>query len=255
MKKIVKKILALLGFKKLYKAFLSIQYKNLFNPGLAGVFTNPFYFARKNLFSQMKTLSSNIIGNVLDIGCGTKPYQNLFPCKSYTGLEIDTPEMRKVSEIEYFYDGHTFPFKNETYDSIICNQTLEHVFNPDEFLEETNRVIKRGGKILLTIPFVWDEHSQPYDYARYSSFGLAHLMKNHSFKIIEQRKSVNTIAVIFQMINCYLYKKINTRFYFLNFFLVLILTSMVNIAGIIAEKILPKNDDLYLDNVILAQKI
>ena len=54
----------------------------------------------------------------------------------------------------------------------MCNQVLEHVFNPDDFVREIARVLKPGGALLLTVPFVWNEHEQPYDYARYSSFGL-----------------------------------------------------------------------------------
>jgi SAM-dependent methyltransferase len=65
---------------------------------------------------------------------------------------------------------------------------LEHVFNPDDFLNEVNRVLKPSGKLLLTVPFVWDEHEQPYDYARYSSFGLRSLLEKHGFSIVKHEK-------------------------------------------------------------------
>ena len=53
----------------------------------------------------------------------------------------------------------------------------------------------------MTVPFVWDEHEQPYDYARYSSFGLKHILNENGFEVIEQRKSNNGIEVIFQLLN------------------------------------------------------
>ena len=71
---------------------------------------------------------------------------------------------------------------------MLCNQVLEHVFNPQEFLGELGRVLARGGRLLLTVPFVWDEHEQPFDYARYSSFGLKALLEQHGFRVLQHRK-------------------------------------------------------------------
>ncbi len=85
-------------------------------------------------------------------------------------LEFDTPESRAAGYAEFFYDGNHFPFNDATYDVVVSNQVLEYVFNPDEFLNEIFRILKPEGKVLLSVPFVWDEHLQPLDYARYSSF-------------------------------------------------------------------------------------
>lgn len=93
-----------------------------------------------------------------------------------------------------------------SYGGVICNQVLEHVFNPDLFLQEIFRVLKPGGKLLMTVPFVWDEHEQPWDYARYSSFGLRSLLERNGFIVDEQRKTNADARVLFQLINAYLYK-------------------------------------------------
>ena len=107
---------------------------------------------------------------MIDIGCGNKPYKNLFKhCKSYIGLEI---ESENKNSADFTYDGKNFPFEDETFDSAVCSEVLEHVFEPNQFLKEVNRVLKKNGLIILTLPFFWDEHEQPYDYARYTSFGL-----------------------------------------------------------------------------------
>ncbi len=131
---------------------------------------------------------------------------------------------------------------------------LEHVFNPDVFILEVNRVLKDGGILLISIPFIWDEHEQPYDYARYSSFGLKYLLENHGFSVIKYRKSINDIRVIFQLINGYIYKNTVTQNAYLNLFMAVILMSPFNILGELICRILPKNDDLYLDSVVLAKK-
>jgi SAM-dependent methyltransferase len=233
--------------KKLYE-------REQFYPSLLGLFINPFYFARKGLAENIHDFSPSVTGKILDVGCGGKPYQKLFNASEYIGLEIDSEDNRKNKKVDYFYQGDNFPFIDEEFDSIISNEVLEHIFNPDIFLSEINRVLKPQGILLITVPFVWDEHEQPYDYARYSSFGLKHLLKKHGFKILEYRKSMNDIRMIFQLINAYLYKKTVTSNQYVNLITTILLMSSFNILGELLSKILPKNDDLYLDSIILAQK-
>jgi len=107
----------------------------------------------------------------------------------------------------------------------------------------------------MTVPFVWDEHGQPFDYARYSSFGIKAILLKHNFEIVEQKKSINDIRVIFQLLNCYIYKKTVTKNHYLNFIIMLVLICPFNILGELLSKILPENDELYLDNIIVAKKI
>jgi len=232
-----------------------IYAKEQFNPGLPGLLINPFYFARKGLYKNISETIKNLNGKLLDIGCGTKPYENICNVDEYIGLEIDTAENRSNKNADYFYDGLHMPFKDKSFDSLISNQVFEHVFNPNEFLKEINRITKINGIFLLTVPFVWDEHEQPYDYARYSSFGLKHILKENGFDIIEHRKSNNGVEVIFQLINAYIYKVTLTNTTIINLISMLILMAPVNIAGLICSVILPKNNDLYLDNIVLARKV
>ena len=228
--------------------------KEQFQPSLLGLFINPFYFARKGLYQNMVKLAKNIKGKTLDVGCGRKPYEKFCHSSEYIGLEIDTPKNRKFKKADYFYDGEMFPFKNCEFDSIIISEVFEHVFNPDEFLFEVNRVLKRGGTLLMSVPFIWDEHEQPFDYVRYSSFGLKFILKKSGFKIVELHKSMNDIRVIFQLLNDYIYKKTITKNPYINLLLTIILMAPFNILGEILSKILPKNNDLYLDNIVLAKK-
>lgn len=240
---------------KLFEQLRAGKRKQDFNPGFPGIFTNPFYIARRGLHHSIKSLSGSIKGSILDVGCGQKPYQGLFVYSEYIGMDIENPGHDHSNEnIDVFYDGKEFPFDSEKFDNILCNQVLEHVFEPTLLLAEMNRVLKPGGFLLLTVPFVWDEHEQPNDYARYSSFGLKYLLEANGFTLVEMQKSVNDIRVVFQLINAYLYKKTITKNKYLNFLVILILMAPVTIVGEIFGFILPKNADLYLDNVILAKK-
>ena len=228
--------------------------RQMFFPGLLAMFFHPFYFARKNLASAMSSLSTNIGGHLLDVGCGSKPYSSLFSVESYRGLDIDSSATREREVADDLYDGGEFPYCDETFDSALCNQVLEHVFNPDEFLFEINRVLKPGAKLLLTVPFVWDEHEQPYDYARYSSFGLKALLEKNGFKIISHQKLAADATILFQLTNAYLYK-ISLRWPKLAALLFTVtVMSSINVVGVIAGKLLPANPDLFLDHVVLCEK-
>lgn len=231
--------------------------KQTFNPDILGLFINPFYFARKSLYNNVSSIAQHIKGDVLDVGCGQKPYKHLFQTNKYIGIEVEQEGHDHTNEdVDVFYDGNSIPFDDATFDSAITSQVLEHVFTPDAFLTEINRVLKPNGKLLLTVPFVWDEHEQPYDYARYSSFGLKALLLKNGFDVEIHIKSLNDTRVIFQLINVYIFKKTIQlrRNPVANIIASFFLNSWVNLLGLILGLILPKNDDLYLDNIIIARK-
>lgn len=238
---------------QMIKVIENIVVKEQFEPSFLGIFLNPFFIARRGLLKSIKELGKEITGKTLDVGCGTKPYEKYFNSSEYIGLEIETTMNREIKQADYFYDGKKFPFGNSEFDSIVTNQVLEHVFNPDEFLSEINRVLKTNGKLLLTVPFVWDEHEQPYDYARYSSFGLKSLLEKHGFEIIKHHKSVNDFGAVIQLMNAYIHKITYTT-PLLRQITKFTLCSIINLLGIVISFILPRNDDFFLDNIILAIK-
>jgi SAM-dependent methyltransferase len=237
------------------KAFFK---KQTFNPGIVGFFTNPFFFARRSLYDNIVKLAPQIKGEILDVGCGQKPYKHLFNYTKYIGIEVEQEGHDHTNEeVDVFYDGKRIPFENNTFDSAITSQVLEHVFEPDAFLRDIHRVLKPEGTLLLTVPFVWDEHEQPYDFARYSSFGLKYLLEKNGFQVVTHIKSLNDTRVIFQLINGYIFKKTiylrsNPK---VNLLVSLVFNAWINILGLVLGFILPKNNDLYLDNVVLAKKI
>lgn len=236
--------------------FLKATYRRQnFYPGWTGIFVNPFYIARAGLCAAMTELAPNLSGRLLDVGCGTKPYQALFQVEGYVGLDIDSETTRKRGIADKLYDGGKFPFSDAEFDALLCNQVLEHVFNPDEFIDEINRVLKPGGKLLLTVPFVWDEHEQPYDYARYSSFGLRALLEKHGFKILQHRKLAADASIIFQLINAYLFKISQGWPRGIKLLFTATVMAFFNLIGILLGKLLPDNPDLYLDQVVLAEKV
>lgn len=226
-----------------------------YNPGLVGLCVNPFYHARRGLYQAIATVSPQLDGSLLDVGCGGKPYEALFRVDEYVGLEIDTPENRLKNKANFFYDGDTFPFPEQTFDAVLCNQVLEHVFNPEKFLAEIHRVLKPGGIMLLTVPFVWDEHQQPWDYARYSSFGLKSLLEKNGFKVLAQHKINADVRVLFQLVNAYLFKVLWTKWPVINLLICMMAMAPFNILGALLYRFLPGNPDLYLDQLAVVRKV
>ena len=129
----------------------------MFEPKFLGLFVNPFYIARKGLLKNIKPLGNHISGKTLDVGCGIKPYKKFFNSNEYIGVDVRTTLHNSENSIDIYYDGKTIPIKNEQFDSVVTSQVLEHVFYPDLFLSEINRVLKPNGYLLITVPFVWDD--------------------------------------------------------------------------------------------------
>ena len=234
----------------------SIAFNINFYPGFFGLFFNPFFFARRELVRHVRLCASAMTGKILDVGCGKKPYQKLFTNVSeYIGMDIENPgHDHSQEDIDVFYDGKTFPFTDNSFDSVLTNQVFEHVFNPDEFISEIRRVLKSGGQLLITVPFVWDEHEQPFDYGRYSSFGIKHILEKHGFDIRIQYKSGTGIQALIQLINLYIYKKFYSRHRILNYLLTGLFISPFNLLGFLLSLVKKKDADLYLDNIVLAVK-
>jgi SAM-dependent methyltransferase len=236
-------------------ALLSWYRARQFDPGPAGLFVNPFFLARRSLRSSMQGLAGELRGRLLDVGCGTKPYRALFDVSEYVGLDIDSETTRRRAIADVLYDGTRFPFDDGRFDAVLCNQVLEHVFNPDTFVDEFRRVLAPGGRLLLTVPFIWDEHEQPWDYARYSSFGLRSLLERHGFKVLRHEKLLDDASVLFQLLNAYLFKVTRSRSLLLSLLLTPVLMAPVSVLGWLAGLVLPRNPDLFLDQVVVAERI
>jgi SAM-dependent methyltransferase len=235
--------------KQAYEAQMS-------NPTWLSIAINPYYFIRRGLANGVKRHAPALTGKLLDFGCGSQPYRHLFQVDEYIGLDIEeSGHSNTYKKADYFYDGHTIPFGDRQFDSIFSSEVLEHVFNLEHILTELHRVLKDEGQLLITVPFVWDEHEIPYDFARYTSFGLTHLLKQHGFTVIAQEKTTTYVETIFQMWNAYV---VGTCFpasnRLLRVGLTVLLLFPVNVVGSILSKLLPKNVNFYHNNVILARK-
>jgi SAM-dependent methyltransferase len=221
--------------------------------GILSILFNPYYFVKKGIFRGLRDNAHYLQGKLLDFGCGNRSYQTLFPAKEQIGLEIYQKGHDHTGEkIDVYYDGVAVPFRAESFDSVLCIEVLEHVFEPDRVLKELWRVMKTEACLVMTVPFVWEEHEQPYDYGRLTQFGLKYLLQKNGFevKIYEKRWMVELIRCV----NLFIFKT-GAGFKILRYLFIPIFILPANILGSVPSVILPGNKDIYLNAVIVAKKV
>ncbi|MFZ1799253.1 MAG: class I SAM-dependent methyltransferase [Chitinophagaceae bacterium] len=219
---------------------------------------HPFYIIRRELKKKMEKFAPALSGRLLDFGCGSKPYESLFHVDEYIGLDYyNEGHPHENESIDVFYDGHTFPFEDGHFDSILCSEVVEHIFNLPDILSELARVLKKDGLLLITCPFVWNEHEVPFDYARYTQFALKSLLEKAGFEIVNFEKSGNYRLALTQLKVLYNYnhaRKIFGNFFLMRWFYKTFFVCLPNMYGLFLNQMLPADDSLYLNNIILAKK-
>jgi SAM-dependent methyltransferase len=219
---------------------------------------HPQYFNRYRLLKYIRQFAPELEGKLLDFGCGTKPYERFFNVTAYIGLDYENEGHPHANEqIDVFYDGKIIPFPDKTFDAVLATEVFEHVFHLEDTLKELNRVLKEGGKMLVTLPFVWYEHEIPYDFARYSSYGIIDLLQRNGFRILKIQKTTNFIETLTQMCVVYLNTNLLQWLGYIPFFGKIIRLTIIgfsNIWGVFLGKILPKRDDWFLNLVIVVVK-
>lgn len=119
-----------------------------------------------------RDLAPSVCPVLLDIGCGNKPYSNLFPGWRHVGLNPSAEDA--IPDV--VGDAMSLPFATNLADVVLCTQVLEHVPRPWELMAECFRVLKPGGYLVLSAPFYWPLHEEPWDFFRYTRHGLKSLV-------------------------------------------------------------------------------
>ena len=170
------------------------------------------------------------------------------------GLDIDNPggHDHTNENIDVFYDGKTLPFDNNHFDSIFLSEVCEHLFDVDATFTEINRVLKPGGKVMITMPFMYPEHEIPYDFGRYTEFGFKEVLDRNKFKIIKHQKLGTSIEAISQLLNTYCHRLMDRSRSFK--ILKPLVVPSVNLVGIFFSKLVPSDDSIYIGHFYLVEK-
>lgn len=118
---------------------------------------------------------------VLDYGCAEKPYRHLFGA-DVEFLGADLPG-NPHADIEIAPDG-TLPLDDDSVDAILSTQVLEHVLDPHAYLAEAYRVLRPGGRLLLSTHGIMVFHPDPVDLWRWTCQGLRRVVTEPGFEVV-----------------------------------------------------------------------
>jgi SAM-dependent methyltransferase len=145
------------------------------------------YYARLAILRALRRELTNFRGSVLDVGCGRSPYKPILlspgsAVTTYIGMDLENNSY--VVDPDLKWNGQTIPLEDNSVQSAIATEVLEHCADPTRLLREVNRVMSPGGFIFVTVPFLWPLHDNPYDEYRYTPFSLERHFRDGGFQEI-----------------------------------------------------------------------
>ncbi len=150
---------------------------------------HPQFFARKFAWQAVELAEKESSGILLDIGCGRMPYRNVLLPKVKKYIGLDHPETSKLYDGKFkpdiYADATKIPLKNNSIDTVLMLMVLEHLENPQKVLLEIKRILKPKGKFIFSTVQMYPIHDAPFDYFRFTRFGLKNLLEQSGFRVIE----------------------------------------------------------------------
>jgi SAM-dependent methyltransferase len=177
---------------------LSKEVKAVINPP----FWDSYRYVSVRLRKVYEKLIPSLLENsnkvdVLDYGCGVKPYYYLFgnQINKYIGVDVGSNPFAD----DLIQPGAALNYADNSFDIVLSSQVLEHVEDVNQYMSEIKRVLRPGGIVLLSTHGTWQYHASPYDYQRWTSMGLKTLMKKYGFEVKNFVPILGQLAVTSQL--------------------------------------------------------
>lgn len=156
-----------------------VAHDTFLNPSMSPD-TMDIFWMRKSILNKLKEFLQKCSGTVLDVGCGEMPYKSLIlnqpKVTRYLGLDIENPTYQANVKPDIYWDGTLIPLPDESIDYVVATELFEHIPDLNAILREIHRVLKPGGSIFFTVPFLWPLHDMPQDEYRYTPFSLKRIL-------------------------------------------------------------------------------
>ena len=123
-------------------------------------------------------------GRLLDAGAGRMAYRRMLEefCGAYESLDFSAPAAG--GSLDHVADLQDTGLPDAHYDSIFCTQVLQHLPEPEQALREIARLLRPGGKAILSVPHLVWLHNEPHDYWRFTGHGLRHLVEKVGLRLV-----------------------------------------------------------------------
>ena len=144
------------------------------------------WLAYKMNDAQVAKRVASMTGCVYDLGCGERPYEKdiLEHADRYVGVDwSNSPHELRADIVADL--NRDLPIEDAVADNVVSFQVLEHLSEPQKMLHEAFRILRPGGGIFISVPFQWHLHEAPWDFYRYTRFGLSKLLGEAGFEQIQ----------------------------------------------------------------------
>ncbi|HAC62862.1 MAG TPA: class I SAM-dependent methyltransferase [Cyanothece sp. UBA12306] len=171
--------------------------------------TLDIFWTRTTILSALKETLPYFSETLLDVGCGYMPYKSLIlkspsSVKNYIGLDLEDNIYQKPDLV---WDGKTIPLEDCSVDCAMATEVFEHCPEPEIVMKEIWRVLKPGGIIFFSVPFLWNLHAVPYDEYRYTPFSLKRHLSKSGFKSIKIQALGGWDAALAQMLGLWVRRR------------------------------------------------
>lgn len=171
-------------------------------------FSHPHYISLSLIGSWLENVAlKEAHGVMLDYGCGGQPYKQLFSSKVTNYISADVAAAAGVTLDIEIEPGVQLPLDDSSVDTLLSTQTLEHLNSVEFYLGECSRLVRSGGVLILTAPMQWRHHEVPYDYWRFTKYGLVHLLESNNFTINRISSCGGVYALIGQIFLSHLHER------------------------------------------------
>jgi SAM-dependent methyltransferase len=141
----------------------------------------PRYLGALHTRRSLEAIHPDLAGVLLDVGCGRRPYEPLFAGRVRKYVGVDRPAYAGAARPHVIGDALDLPVAGSSVDVVLAMEIMEHVPEPARFLAEAARVLKPGGRLVLSVPFMEPLHEEPRDFYRFTPYGVARLLDQHGF--------------------------------------------------------------------------